>query len=77
MLGIRHPFTRALYEQDGAGAVLVDDAGVTGLFTSDGRWISGDLRECDPHLCGWVSGPVYANYRMVVPESTAVPEKEQ
>ena len=68
MLGIRHPFTRALYEQDGNGSVLVTDGDTTGTFTGQGQWISGELRECDPHLCGWVSGPSYANFRMVKSE---------
>jgi hypothetical protein len=54
--GITHPFTGALYEPDGDGAIKVTLDGTTGRFTSDGRWLSGELREADPHLCGWVSG---------------------
>jgi hypothetical protein len=53
--GIHHPFTGALYERDD-DRVRVTRDGATGLFTSDGRWISGDLREADPQLCGWVGG---------------------
>ena len=64
-LGIRHPFSRALYEQDGLGNILVTDGDKSGLFTGQGQWLSGELRECDPHLCGWVSGPIVANHRMV------------
>lgn len=65
MLGIRHPFSHALYEQDGHGHILVTDGERSGRFTTQGRWLEGELRECDPHLCGWVGGPVIANHRMV------------
>ncbi len=64
MLGIRHPFTQALYEQDGEGNIIVTDGDRTGRFTSEGEWIDGELRECDPQLCGWVAGPLMANHRM-------------
>jgi hypothetical protein len=62
--GIVHPFSKALYEQDGDGDVLVTNGDRSGLFTDKGRWISGDIRECDPQLCGWVGGPQYANHRL-------------
>ena len=39
--GIRHPFTRALYEPDGSGGVRVTRDGVVGHFARDGRWIAG------------------------------------
>ena len=64
MLGIRHPFSQALYEQDGEGNILVTDGERSGLFTSEGRWLSGNLRECDPQLCNWVAGPMAPNHRM-------------
>jgi hypothetical protein len=64
MLGIVHPFTGALYEQDGHGNIVVTDGGRTGTFTIKGRWIRGEIRECDPQLCGWVGGPQVANHRL-------------
>jgi hypothetical protein len=64
MNGLYHPFTKALYERDGEGNVLVTDGQRSGLFASDGRWLSGALRECDPQMCGWVAGPQVANHRM-------------
>lgn len=68
MLGLRHPFSRALYEQDGTGHVLVTTRdGRTGRFTPDGRWVDGEVRECDPHLCAWVAGRLMANHRMAEP----------
>lgn len=63
--GIVHPFTKALYERWGDGAIRVTDGVCWGVFTSRGQWIEGDLRECDPQLCGWVAGPQLANYRMI------------
>jgi hypothetical protein len=64
MLGIRHPFTGALYERDGEGNILVTDGDRTGRFTSEGQWLDGELRECDPQICGWVAGPQALNHRM-------------
>jgi hypothetical protein len=66
MRGIIHPFTKALYEQDGTGNVRVTNRTCSGIFGTDGHWISGELRECDPQLCGWVGGPQIANHRLAV-----------
>ena len=66
--GIVHPFTGALHEQDGEGNIRVTLDGKVGIFGTDGHWISGELRECDPQLCGWVGGPMFANHR-VTPQS--------
>lgn len=64
MLGMRHPFTKALYEQDGNGNVRVSKDGKYGLFTPDGRWLEGEIFEADPQLCGWVGGPKVAHHRI-------------
>lgn len=70
MLGIRHPFSGALYERDGEldgrAVIRVTDGDRVGRFRHDGRWIEGDLRECDPQLCGWIAGPQVANHRTAV-----------
>ena len=66
MRGIVHPFTKALYEPDGEGNICVTHGSVVGIFGPDGRWISGELRECDPHMCGWVAGPHRPSQRIVV-----------
>ena len=63
MNGIRHPFTFALYEPED-GMVRVTHEGRSGLFTAEGRWISGDLREADPQLCGWTAGPRVVSRRV-------------
>ena len=66
MRGVIHPFTRALYEQDGNGRILVTLDGRTGLFTTSGRYLDGEIKECDPQLCGWVGGPQVVNHRVNV-----------
>ncbi|MEM7342185.1 MAG: transposase [Actinomycetota bacterium] len=68
--GIRHPFTRALYERNGDGNIVVTDGTRRGVFTSEGRWVSGELRECDPQLCGWVAGPQIGSHRVSEQSST-------
>jgi hypothetical protein len=62
--GLFHPFTKALYEQNGDGNILVTDGDSQGIFGPDGRWISGELRECDPQMCNWIAGPIVANHRV-------------
>ena len=64
MLGVKHPFTRALYEQDGHGNVRVSLNGKVGMFRSDGTWIEGEIYEADPQLCGWVGGPKVTHHRI-------------
>lgn len=65
MMGLKHPFTGAHYEQDGNGNIRVTDTeGVSGLFRINGSWIEGELRWCDPQLCNWVGGPKFANHRV-------------
>jgi len=55
---LRHPFSRAIYESQEDGLVRVEEeGGRVGLFHLDGRWHSGELRDADPHLIGWVGGP--------------------
>jgi hypothetical protein len=57
--GIKHPLTGEVYEVevvDGADVVVVTDAeGRSGTFTMDGRWLHGDVRVADAHLCGWLA----------------------
>ena len=43
---------------------------VSGLFEPDGRWISGELEEADPQLCGWVAGPIFGNHRLSASQGT-------
>jgi hypothetical protein len=67
--GITHPFSRALYEQDGTGHVRVTDTeGRVGTYAVDGKWVSGAKLDIDPHLIGWVGGPKVAHHRVAVDE---------
>ena len=62
--GLIHPFTKALYLKTTEGNIRVTNGDLEGLFRIDGSWIEGELRECDPQLCGWVGGPVIENHRV-------------
>jgi hypothetical protein len=64
----RHALSGALYEvcDDGSVRVVARD-GTEGRFTSDGEWLSGDLRHCDPHLTGWLAGPQLASRTATLP----------
>jgi len=65
MLGLRHPFTLATYEQDGHGHIrVVTPDGRSGLFGPDGSWLEGEVFEADPQLCGWIAGPKVAHHRI-------------
>ena len=58
MYGVMHPFSKALYEQDGTGNVLItttDDR--VGRYRRDGSWLDGEVFDVDPQLCNWVGGP--------------------
>jgi len=53
--GVRHAFGNALYELNEDGNVVVTDGDRRGVFLPDGRWLEGELRECDPQLVVWVA----------------------
>lgn len=52
-----HRMTGAVYasEEEGVALVTLPD-GRMGRFDDTGRWLSGEVREADPHLCLWVAG---------------------
>lgn len=66
--GIRHPFTRALYEQHDSGVIRVTDGERWGHFQRDGRWVEGELFESDPELCLWVSMERNAKHHRLSPQ---------
>ena len=58
MYGVRHPFSKAVYEVDEAGAVVITTTdGRVGRYRRDGSWIDGAVFDVDPQLCNWVGGP--------------------
>ncbi len=55
MASLYHPFdTDMLYELTDDGHIRVSGGGKSGIFTTEGRHVSGELREADPQLCVWV-----------------------
>jgi hypothetical protein len=53
-----HPYTAAIYSRADGDLVRVVHRGREGLFTWDGKWVSGALLHADLHMCLWVSGGV-------------------
>ncbi|HJM97218.1 MAG: hypothetical protein QF596_05450 [Acidimicrobiales bacterium] len=55
MRGIKHPLTNEIYEvSDDGENIIVSGSHGSGTFTFGGKWISGELKHADPHLCGWL-----------------------
>ena len=55
MSSLTHPFDpETLYELDEDGNVRLSKGNSVGIFTNEGRHISGDIRFADPQLCVWV-----------------------
>ena len=55
---LRHPLNGSLYEDVGEETVRVTTPkGVTGLFTAQGQYIEGELKDASQFLCILVGGP--------------------
>lgn len=61
MRTIKHPLSGALYDLIDDGTIEVSKDGRTGRFTSSGKWLDGDIRQADPHLCLWIAGKQLPN----------------
>ena len=59
----QHALTRAHYEAEGPNRVRVVDGDKWGLFDRFGNWLEGELIQCDPHICIWLTGIVIVNER--------------
>lgn len=57
MTVLRHPLSGATYTLRDDGLVEVENNGLKGVFTFDGRYREGELRQADPHLLLWIAGP--------------------
>lgn len=53
--GLRHPLSGATYEEGGERTVVVSKGEVSGVFSRNGEWISGELKSADPEMCRWVT----------------------
>lgn len=64
MRGIKHALTGAVYDLQEDGTIRVAKDGRAGVFSEHGIWLSGEIRQADPHLCGWIGGrQIRAGYR--------------
>jgi hypothetical protein len=52
----QHALTRAEYHAEGPNMVRVVDGDRWGRFDRVGGWLEGELRQCDPQLCIWLTG---------------------
>jgi hypothetical protein len=53
---MKHPVTGFVYALTDDGRVQVSDPASDrfGIFDSTGRWFSGEIRDADPQILGWV-----------------------
>jgi hypothetical protein len=64
MQGVMHPFSKAVYEVDDTGNVLITTKdGHVGRYRRDGSYLDGERFDVDPQLCNWVGG-VRAQHRL-------------
>lgn len=55
MASSTHPFDpQTLYEVTLDGNIRLSNGNRVGIFTTEGNYLSGDIREADPQLCVWV-----------------------
>ncbi len=57
MSRLRHPMNGAMYTVLSNGHVQVENNGMQGEFSWDGRHIDGELTYADPHMLVWLAGP--------------------
>ena len=56
MTNVRHARTKAQYCAEGPNSVRVVDGEKWGRFDRYGGWIEGEIMQCDPQLCIWLTG---------------------
>jgi hypothetical protein len=56
MTKLRHALTGAEYEAEGPNLVRVTDGNKWGLFDRYGGWLEGEIIQCDPQICIWLTG---------------------
>ena len=56
MTNVRHALTKAQYCAEGPNSVRVVDGEKWGRFDRYGGWIEGEIMQCDPQLCIWLTG---------------------
>ena len=63
MVKARHALTGAEYEAEGPNSVRVVDGDKWGRFDRYGAWLEGEIIQCDPQLCIWLTGVVIVQAR--------------
>ena len=53
---LKHPMSGAIYELQADGSIKVEHRRRIGRFHPDGRHHSGELKQADLHLLGWIGG---------------------
>ena len=63
MIRTRHALTGAEYEAEGPNSVRVVDGDKWGRFDRYGGWLEGEIIQCDPQMCIWLTGLVVVQAR--------------
>jgi hypothetical protein len=56
MTKVRHALTKAEYSAEGPNSVRVVEGDKWGRFDRYGGWLEGEMMQCDPQLCIWLTG---------------------
>ena len=56
MMKVRHALTKAEYCAEDPNSVRVVDGDRWGRFDRYGAWLEGEIMQCDPQLCIWLTG---------------------
>jgi len=54
---LKHPANGAMYTLLDDGTVEVENNGLSGIFSWDGRHLGGELSYADVHMLVWLAGP--------------------
>ena len=74
---LRHPLNGMVYEDAGNETVRVTTPkGLSGLFTAKGKYIEGELKDANQHLCILVGGRKVAGVSLTQGAMARVPENE-
>jgi len=71
MTRIRHALTGFDYEVENADRVCVADGERRGRFDRLGNWLEGEIIQCDPQICIWLTGLFVVQARQGVHEPSA------
>jgi hypothetical protein len=64
---MQHALTKADYSAEGPNSVRVVDGQRWGRFDRFGVWLEGEIMQCDPQLCIWLTGLLILQARSKTP----------